>query len=466
MSLGTPAAPVPQAGAALDAAEGELRHVREDDARGDRGLICFSAGSHGTAGDIRPLIALALALRRRGFAILVYGDVAFERSALRSGIAPSEWFTCSEVPQTFWLRTTAGQRGQLGQRPRYRDRSLRRELALHAAERTAIFWRTVGGRDNPRIVAAVGSIAAVRMLWSFGAHCAKIISCPMPYQPSQQFTLDPPDLSPAGRLRAWVKRRHFQARLYRPFCEETFHLVSASPSVFPRPDDWLPNMQVTGYIPLAEDRQGWSPPPALADFLARGPAPVYAGFGSFAFLFGARGEALARTLIDGCRRAGRRCIIQSADLPRSLASDQVYVLDEDVPHDWLFPRCAVVVHHGGYGTLHAALVAQRPMVVYPVHTDQFLWTTRMGEAGVGPGFTARLRDLTADRLQQDLAFALRPACEASARQLGAAVAAEQGLPVQVAAIESIVEHTQRGQPPSAWQPPRAGAGAAAMKEPA
>jgi UDP:flavonoid glycosyltransferase YjiC (YdhE family) len=95
------------------------------------------------------------------------------------------------------------------------------------------------------------------------------------------------------------------------------------------------------------------------------------------------------------------------------------------------------------------------MVIYPFQTDQFLWAARMGELGVGPGFTARLRDLTADRLARDLAFVLDPRCQDHAAHWGAALDDEQGLAVQVRAIESIIEHTRRGGEPVNWRMPAA-----------
>jgi len=418
----------------------------------DKGLICLSAVG-GTMGDVRPLIALALALRTRGFEILVFGDAAFERSAERAGIRATEWFACCQVPQTFFMRTTAGQRWLWGKRPRYRDRWMTREIARHRRERLEGFWRRVGGPNNARIVAAVGSISAFGMLGSFGPHCAKIISCPMPFQPSTSFTLNAPDLSLAGRIRAGIVERALMAQHGRRFCEDMFHLVSASPSIFPRPGDWLPNMQVTGYMPLEDDHAGWSPPAELSEFLKKGPAPVYVGFGSLFPFHGPRGERFAQEIIDGCRRRDLRCIVQSSDLPRSLGSEDVFILDGDVPHAWLFPRCATIVHHGGYGTVHAALVARRPMIIYPFQTDEFLWAARMRDLGVGPGFTARLRHLSASRLEQDLAFVLREDCQDNAERLGIAIRDEQGLTMQVAGIESIVEHTRRGLRPLEWHMP-------------
>ncbi len=42
------------------------------------------------------------------------------------------------------------------------------------------------------------------------------------------------------------------------------------------------------------------------------------------------------------------------------------MLLDNVPHDWLFPRCAGVIHHGGAGTTAAGLLAVRPM---PLRVD-------------------------------------------------------------------------------------------------
>lgn len=413
----------------------------------------MSPGTSGSTGDVRPLIALALALRGRGFGILFVADQSFERAARQAGIQASEWFSSTLVPQGFWLRTAAGQRGLWGDRRRRRDRWVTQELRNHWSERAARFWRTIDGPNNSRIVAVVGAIPACRLLRRFGPSCAKIVSCPMPYQPSAHFTLTPPDLSLVTRALTWMRAGRTDPEEQRAFCEDLFHLVSASPSVFPRPTDWLPNMQVTGYTPLEDDGTAWSPPAELTDFLAEGPPPIYVGFGNHAVLFGARGRRRIQAIVDGCQRLNIRCILQSPDVPPSFASSRLFVLNDDVSHAWLFPRCSAIVHHGGYGTLHAALVARRPMVIYPFQTDQFLWAARMGELGVGPGFTERLRFLSAERLETDLTAVLDGLHQEAAERLGSAVVADQGLTVQVAAIEAIVEHTQRGLRPLNWRMP-------------
>lgn len=44
-------------------------------------------------------------------------------------------------------------------------------------------------------------------------------------------------------------------------------------------------------------------------------------------------------------------------LDLSCLPDHVFVLEAACPHDWLFPCCAAVVHHGGAGTTAAGLKA-------------------------------------------------------------------------------------------------------------
>ena len=55
-----------------------------------------------------------------------------------------------------------------------------------------------------------------------------------------------------------------------------------------------------------------------------------------------------------------------------------------MPHGWLLPRCAALVHHGGFGTTAAGLRAGIPALVIPHIADQFFWAERVHELGAGP----------------------------------------------------------------------------------
>jgi UDP:flavonoid glycosyltransferase YjiC (YdhE family) len=54
-----------------------------------------------------------------------------------------------------------------------------------------------------------------------------------------------------------------------------------------------------------------------------------------------------------------------------------------VSHDWLFAQLAAVVHHGGSGTTHRAVLAGVPSMAVPVGYDQPYWGRRLAELGVG-----------------------------------------------------------------------------------
>jgi sterol 3beta-glucosyltransferase len=175
------------------------------------------------------------------------------------------------------------------------------------------------------------------------------------------------------------------------FLGPTFH--GFSPSVVPRPADWPAALQVTGYWWPARPT-GWTPPPALVDFLAAGAPPVFIGFGSMAPGSGGR---LAGPVLAAVRRAGVRAVVQAGWSGLDVgAADDVQTIGE-VPHDWLFPQVAAVVHHAGAGTTAAGLRAGVPAVPVPVLADQPFWARRLTALGVAPG-PLPLSSLNADRL--------------------------------------------------------------------
>jgi sterol 3beta-glucosyltransferase len=165
-----------------------------------------------------------------------------------------------------------------------------------------------------------------------------------------------------------------------------------SPAVVPRPADWRWGLEVAGYW-WPHECPGWQPPAPVSDFLAAGPPPVFVGFGSLTP--GDPGE-LADLVGRALRLAGVRGIVQAGWAGLSVAGDDVLTVGP-LPHGWLFPRTAAVVHHAGAGTVAAGLRAGVPAVPVPVFTDQPWWASRLVELGVSPGALPFGR-LSADRL--------------------------------------------------------------------
>ncbi len=58
------------------------------------------------------------------------------------------------------------------------------------------------------------------------------------------------------------------------------------------------------------------------------------------------------------------------------------------PYDHLLPRCKLIIHHGGMGTTHSALLHGLPQIVVPHAADQRLQARRVSEAKIGLHLTA------------------------------------------------------------------------------
>ncbi len=210
-----------------------------------------------------------------------------------------------------------------------------------------------------------------------------------------------------------------------------------SPHVLPRPADWPAHASVTGFWFL-DAQADWTPPPDLTAFLAAGEPPVYVGFGS---MIGRDPVRLAHNVYEALRLAGRRGIVLSgwAGLGAGDVPDHVKVV-HDVPHDWLFPRCAAVVHHGGAGTTAAGLRAGVPSVIAPYFADQPFWGRRVHALGVGPRPVPQ-QTLTAAGLGAAIQEAVSSeAMQARAAALGRLLRAEDGVTAACDAFERFVEH--------------------------
>jgi UDP:flavonoid glycosyltransferase YjiC (YdhE family) len=204
------------------------------------------------------------------------------------------------------------------------------------------------------------------------------------------------------------------------------HLVACSPAIMRVPPDLPSATRVTG---AWLDR---TPPASLpADveaFVADGPAPVVITFGSMG---GGATDPVIEEAIAAILRGGRRVVLQGGQGADSPSLLRIGPID----HRALFPRAALVVHHGGAGTIHAVAAAGVPSVVVPHVGDQRYWADRANRLGVAPA-PLLARGLTADALAQAvLGAAADPGLRQAAAALAEVVAAEDGVEAATALLE-------------------------------
>lgn len=214
-----------------------------------------------------------------------------------------------------------------------------------------------------------------------------------------------------------------------------------SPSVLPRPADWRPGLQVTGYWWPPTPRQ-WQPPQILTDFLDAGPAPVFIGLGS-TVVSAARAQQLADIVSAGLQQADVRGIVQSGWAGLDVTSDNVLTIG-DTPHEWLFPQMAAVAHHCGAGTTAAAVRAGIPSIPLPGPAgDQPFWARRLHSLGAAITPLPQRR-LTAQRLASTIRTTLDSTGVAqSSRRLADRLAGEDGTTAAVTAIEQLLSTSRR-----------------------
>lgn len=219
-----------------------------------------------------------------------------------------------------------------------------------------------------------------------------------------------------------------EAAFFGPYrsmhAERVPHLIACSPSVIPKPPDWREWHYVTGYWFL-EPHTEFRPPANVERFLDSGSPPVYVGFGSMAQ---EQPERLAAVVTEALDRANQRGILASGwGWSKQLRLPDTILQVDDIPHQWLFPRMASLVHHGGAGTTGAALLSGVPSIVVPFGGDQHHWGRILVEAGVSPRVLA-LGDLTAESLAHAISLTINDRdLRKRATSLGEAIRKEDGI---------------------------------------
>ncbi|TFH61449.1 MAG: glycosyltransferase [Gemmatimonadales bacterium] len=353
----------------------------------------------GSRGDVQPYLALAVGLQRAGHTVRVASHSIFESMIRAYGVDfalvrfnPRDVVASPDVQKakSNIVRFMLAVRRQVG--PQY-------------SRVFDDFWMAC--QDSEAIIASPTAFNAVDCAQEL--HVPLVMGLVQPLIPTREFSsffLPPiPRLGGALHLAShhlfdqflWQSVRTFvnvwrkrtfglgPAPFLGPYrdlrAEEIPHLIACSPSVIPRPRDWGKQNHLTGYWFL-DPLPGFRPPPPLHKFLESGPAPVYVGFGSMTH---DTPDGLSDVVIEALGRSNQRGVLASGwgALPDRQLPETVMQV-EDIPRQWLFPRMAALVHHGGAGTVAAALQSGVPSVVVPFGGDQFHWGRRLEALGVSP----------------------------------------------------------------------------------
>ncbi|WP_440968009.1 nucleotide disphospho-sugar-binding domain-containing protein [Massilia sp. GER05] len=355
----------------------------------------------GSAGDLFPFLALALALRARGHRV--------------SFLAPEQhgpWVRPTGLPFT----------GLPADEAVLRDPDL-----WHPTRGFGVVWRATRpamARIVPFVAALPKDEPCTLFVHPLALPEADLCRTVHPgvkvaaayLAPANLMTVHDPLLVGPWRVPAWVPlaaRRAFWRWVGRRFIDpvaladvnaaRTAHGLTPVPSLMdwiasvpdlsvtlfpdwfaPTQPDW-PQPLVRGDFPLFDPNAEATLAADLQAFLQAGPAPLVFTHGTG----NTQATAYFRHACAAATRLGRRAVFLTphrdqvpADLPPTM------LWQDYVPLRALLPQAAALVHHGGIGTTAEALRAGTPQLVVPLAHDQFDNGARVTALGVGASLPA------------------------------------------------------------------------------
>lgn len=114
------------------------------------------------------------------------------------------------------------------------------------------------------------------------------------------------------------------------------------------------------------------------EFLKNGQKPIIVTFSSMPLH---DSESFLKKIADSLLAGGNRGIIITGNSGIKMSSDKNLLMKEFIPHDAVFGRAKGVLHHGGVGTMAAALRSGIPQVIMPFNVDQPFWAKRLFDLG-------------------------------------------------------------------------------------
>jgi UDP:flavonoid glycosyltransferase YjiC (YdhE family) len=407
---------------------------------------------------LHPYVALALGLRARGHDVLVATGECYRRKieALGLGFAAIR-------PDCDWVADPAVMRRIMN--PRWGLQRIVREVLMPVLQQT--YEDTLAAAEGADLLVSMqGNCASPLVAEKKGIPWASAMHLPI----ALASAYDPPVLpgfaglcealrflgpafwKPLRSLLKWATKG-----LAKPYCRlreaiglpravsnplidgqsPLLHLAFFSRWIMARQPDWPPQTVVTGF-PWYDGSGAAGLPAELEQFLNAGPPPIVFTLGT-AVAEDAGAVQFFETSAAAAKALGRRAVLilkEPHNRPHQLP-EGVAAFDY-APFLELFPRAAVIVHHGGIGTTGLAMRSGRPMLVMPCAWDQPDNAARVARLGIAR--TIPRRRYTPGRVAAELHRLLNdPTYTRQASALAVQVRHEDGVRAACDALSGLIQ---------------------------
>lgn len=357
--------------------------------------VCFF--TLGSRGDVQPYVALGRELIREGHEAVICTGESFRQLVESNGIdfAP----TTSDL-----MAIAASPEGKAILEHPVKNLKLALRYAkevINPAYRKTLEEFYAAASDADVIVYHPKALGTVDIALQLGIPCVSMPPVPITYPVSEFANL----AVTTKNLGKWLNKATYrvnekaessQIDLINDFRAKVLHLPKRkaglytytdgrkeiptvyplSKALFPEVSSWDGLVFLPGFFFL--DSEDDTLPEEVEQFLAAGKPPVAVTFSSMPLAHPVR---LLEKLRVALETTGNRAILLTGNSGIVCGSDDLICTVKAAPHSALFLRVKGVIHHGGVGTMAAALRAGKPQMIMPFSVDQPFWAKRLYRLG-------------------------------------------------------------------------------------
>ena len=414
-------------------------------------IAIFTLGSRG---DVQPYVALASYAIKQGHQAVICTGKTFEKLIIQYGIEFKE--AASDLMAM--LETEEGQMiFNHAMRHPIKTKAYLNNVVNPAFRKTLDqFWESAKGADV--IIYHPKAFGAPDMAKALGIPCVSMPPVPITY-PIEEF----PSLvlSPTRSLGKKLNkltymlmkkaesasinevndfRQHTLGLPKRKSGLYTFQIdeqdipiiYPISPSLFDEVKSWEGKVHLPGFFFLETKEQELVP--QLNQFIHEGTPPIVISFSSMPLKNPTRFQEVVK---EALRQTHNRGIILTGNSGIKFEDEKDIYTIQSAPHTALFPLAKGIIHHGGVGTMAAALKSGKPQLIIPFNVDQPFWAHRLYTKGYALK-PLKEKDVEVDTLVERIKEMENTQVQEKAKAIKETIEAENGVKEALNYIESLV----------------------------
>ena len=149
-----------------------------------------------------------------------------------------------------------------------------------------------------------------------------------------------------------------------------------SPRLFEDVKSWDGKVFLPGFLFL--ESQGEELDDHLVRFLNEGSPPIVISFSSMPLK---NPDKFKKIVVEALKKTNNRGIILAGNSGIEREELENMLIIKEAPHTQLFPLAKGIIHHGGVGSMAAALKSGKPQLIIPFSVDQPFWAKRLYTMG-------------------------------------------------------------------------------------